>query len=39
MKTKLIALGILFTGSLAVAGQPALTSASTKADGGTTPKT
>jgi hyperosmotically inducible protein len=34
MKTKLSALSILFLGSLALAGQPGQTSASTKADGG-----
>lgn len=38
MKTKLLALSILFLGSLALAGQPAQTGASTRADGGTTPK-
>ena len=35
MKTKLFALSILSFGSLALAGQPAQTSASTRADGGT----
>jgi osmotically-inducible protein OsmY len=38
MKTRLSALSILFLGSLALAGQPAQTSTSTKADGGTSPK-
>ena len=35
MKTRLSALSILFLGSLALAGEPAQTSTSTKADGGT----
>jgi osmotically-inducible protein OsmY len=38
MKTKLLALSLLFLGSLALAGQPAQTSAGTRGDGGTTPK-
>ena len=39
MKTKLLALSILLPGSLALAGEPAQTSASTKkADGGSVPK-
>ena len=35
MNTKLSAMSILFLGSMALAGQPAQTSASTKADAGT----
>lgn len=38
MKTKFLALSILFLGSLALAGQPGETSATPKADGGTAPK-